>query len=118
MIETEINIFRESRIGFGATPARFAVNVFGGAQRDRRERRNGNAYLCYHLPSGLIALSMIGFLLELLYYSFPGGPVLQREFGHDPAKLVGFRILYPMQRYTEPQDEFAETIYDTSVYDA
>jgi len=34
------------------------------------------AYLRYHLPSGLIAFPMIGFLLELLYHSFPGGPVL------------------------------------------
>lgn len=61
---------------------------------------------------------MIGFLLQLLYHSFPGGPILESEFRHDPAKLIGFRVLYPMQRYTEPQDEFAEAIYDTSVHDA
>lgn len=75
-------------------------------------------YLCYHLPPGLIALPMIGFLLELLYHSFPGGPVLQSEFGHDPTELVGLRVLHPVQRNAEPEDEFAETIYDTSVHDA
>lgn len=79
--------------------------------------RTKMAHLCYHFSSGLIAFSMIGFLLELLYHTFPGGPVLQSEFGHNPAKLVRLCVLYPMQRYTEPQNEFAETIYDTSVHD-
>lgn len=75
------------------------------------------AHLGYHLSSGFIAFSMIGFLLELLYHTFPGGPVLQSEFGHNPTKLVRLCVLYSMQRYTEPQNEFAETIYDTSVHD-
>lgn len=75
-------------------------------------------YLRYHLPSGLIALPMIGFLLELLYHSFPGGPVLQSKFRHDSAKLVRLRVLHPVQRYAEPQDEFAKAIYDTPVHDA
>lgn len=33
-------------------------------------------HLRYHLSSGLIAFPMIGFLLELLYHSLPGGSVL------------------------------------------
>jgi len=74
--------------------------------------------LCYHLPSGLIAFSMIGFLLKLLYHSFPSGPVLQSKFRHNPTKLVWLCVLYPMQWYTEPQNKFAETVYDTSVNDA
>ncbi|KYQ51222.1 hypothetical protein ALC60_09687 [Trachymyrmex zeteki] len=70
-------------------------------------------YLCYHLPSGLIAFSMIGFLLELLYHSFPSGSVLQSKFGHNSTKLVWFCVLYSVQWYTQPQNEFAETVYDT-----
>lgn len=74
-------------------------------------------YLRYHLSSGLIAFPMIGFLLELLYHSLPGGPVFQSKFGYNPAELVRLSVLYSMQRYTKPQDELAETIYDTSMYD-
>lgn len=87
-------------------------------RRETRQYEAEVAYLRYHLPSSLIAFPMIGFLLELLYHSFPGGSVLQSEFGHNSAKLVRLRVLYPMQRYTEPQDEFTETIYDTPVHDA
>ncbi|KYN07387.1 hypothetical protein ALC62_01589 [Cyphomyrmex costatus] len=70
-------------------------------------------YFCYHLSSSFIAFSMIGFLLELLYHSFPSGSVLQSKFGHNPAKLVWLCVLYPVQWYTQPQNEFAETVYDT-----
>lgn len=76
------------------------------------------AHLRYHLPSGLIAFSVIGFLLELLYHSFPGGSVLESKFRDNPAELVWLCVLYSMQRYTEPQNKFAKTIYDTSMYDA
>lgn len=79
---------------------KFAVEVFRRKTDDTDETKM--PYLRYHLSSGLIAFPMIGFLLELLYHSLPGGSVLQSKFGYNPAKLVRLRVLYSMQRYTEP----------------
>ena len=75
-------------------------------------------HLCDHLSPGLISFTVIGFFLQLLYHPLPGGSVLERELGHDPAEFVRLRVLHPVQRYTQPEDEFVESIYDPPVHDA
>lgn len=70
-----------------------------------------------HLSSRLISLSVIGLFLELLNDSLPRCSVLEGEFRNDPAELVRFCVLHPMERYSQPQNEFMKSVYDTPMYD-
>lgn len=83
-----------------------------------KEKKNTSpvTHLCDHLSPGLISFTVIGFFLELLYHPLPGGSVLERELGHDTAKLVRLRVLHPVQWDAQPEDEFVESIYDPPVH--
>lgn len=91
---------------------------------ERKKKRKGEegkntspvTHLCDHLSPRLISFTVIGFFLELLYHPLPGGSVLERELGHDTAELVRLRVLHPVQRDAQPEDEFVESIYDPPVY--
>lgn len=93
----------------GAGPSeRFsAATVAASAAGPRKIRAPGAeaplvTHLCDHLSPGLISFTVIGFFLQLLYHPLPGGSVLERELGHDPAKLIRLRVLHPVQRDSQP----------------
>lgn len=87
-------------------------------KREKKKKKNTSpvTHLCDHLSPGLISFTVIGFFLELLYHPLPGGSVLERELGHDTAELVRLRVLHPVQRDAQPEDEFVESIYDPPVH--
>lgn len=94
---------------------------FQSKEKKKRKGEEGKntspvTHLCDHLSPRLISFTVIGFFLELLYHPLPGGSVLERELGHDTAELVRLRVLHPVQRDAQPEDEFVESIYDPPVY--
>lgn len=61
-----------------------------------------------HLPSGLIALTMVGSFLFLLQHTFSGGSVLQCKLAEDFTEPVDADLSHTVGRMTEEQQERME----------
>lgn len=75
-----------------------------------------NGYLGDHLAPCLVSLPVIRLLFQLLYHPLAGRSILKRELGDNSAKLVGLGVLYPVQRYSQPEDELVKAINNATVH--
>jgi len=69
------------------------------------------------LAARLVPLAVVGLLLQLLEHPFPGGAVLQGEFGEGPAELIGPRLRHTVLRHPEPQKELPVAVHHPSMDD-
>lgn len=58
-----------------------------------------------HLPSGLVALAVVGSLLLLLQHAVSGGPVLERKLAENFTEPVDADLSHTVGRMTEEQQE-------------
>lgn len=61
-----------------------------------------------HLPSGLVAFSVVGSFLFLLQHAVARGPVLQRKLAEDFTEPVDADVSHAVGRMTEVQQERVE----------
>lgn len=72
-------------------------------------------YVCDHLPSGLVPLSVVGPLQFLLEHTLSGGTVLQGKFTQDFAEAVNGDLARRIHRVAQEQEKGVEPA-DTQRY--
>ena len=63
-----------------------------------------------HLAARLVALAVVGLLLQLLDHALAGGAVLERELGHHLAEVVRPGVAQLVRRHAQPREELAEPV--------
>lgn len=69
---------------------------------------HGRVHVHDHLPSGLVALAVVGSFLFLLQHPVTGGAVLQGKLAEDLTKPVDADVSHAVGRMTEVQQEGVE----------